>query len=81
MNLAVTLYRDVPNPLNIPQEWPSLVQELGESTTLPEDGRPWVLMTLSEYNAYRELHSEAKEAWNLANAIEVTPNVQEEHQE
>ena len=65
MNLAVKFYSQVDNPSSIPGEWPALVVELGDGTTLPDDS--WTLMNTESYAAYLADHEASKEAWNAAN--------------
>lgn len=61
MNLAVKLYSSTTNPLGVPGVWPAQLEELGDSTTLPD--ATWVLMTLEEYNNYITINKPAYDAW------------------
>lgn len=67
MNLAVKFYSDADNPEGLPGAWPAEVIELGEGTDLPEG--PWTLMTVAEYEAYREQHQAEYDAWVEANTV------------
>jgi hypothetical protein len=59
MNLAVKLYGS--NPKGVPSEYPELVVELGQNTTLPDSS--YVLMTLADYYDYLAIHRPAYDAW------------------
>lgn len=67
MNLAVLKFQyDEQQPAGMPDEWPSKVVEIGESTELPEqcpeeDG--WIVMSLAEYNAHKATHQSAFNTW------------------
>jgi len=64
MNLAVKLYKDIQDaPVDIPALWPAEVIELGNSLELPDSS--YTLMTVEEYNAYREEHLPAYTAYSI----------------
>lgn len=73
MNLAVRLYGV--NSQGIPELWPCQVVELGNSTTLPDDGNSWSLMTKEEYIAYLATHQAAYDAWEDAHTRPILPDV------
>lgn len=66
MNLAVKFYQDDNNPQSLPDEWPSQVRELGESTELPEG--EWTLMTLEEFEAHKAAHQAEYNTWKIAHS-------------
>lgn len=54
MNLAVKPYLYAPageNELNLPDDYPYQVSELGDDTDLPDNSGHWILMTLVQWNA------------------------------
>lgn len=53
----VLLYRDVPNPNNVPTNWPARVEI---STDRPA---PWIKVTREQLEVYRETHRAAYENW------------------
>ena len=61
MNLAVKFYSQVANPDSLPGLWPAEVIELGDSSNLPDGD--WTLMSLAEFNAYREEHNYLFKEW------------------
>lgn len=64
MNLAVLLSKDIGNPNGMPPEWPVECRELGKSTQLPNDGKPWRLMTYQEVKDLQATHILEKEVWD-----------------
>jgi len=67
MNLAVKFYSQEENLHNIPSNWPSVVIQLGDSTDLPS--AEYTLMTLEEYNHYREDNTYLYTAWQDSQGI------------
>lgn len=67
MNIGYLLYSDCTDTKEyaegIPLEWVAECRELGDSTVLPNDGRPWKLMTLEELNAYKAEWEPFVNAW------------------
>lgn len=70
MNLAVKTYQYMTEKLaGIPDAWPADVRELGDDSTLPDQSGQWMLMTLAEFNAYKDAHQSDYDTWNAANAV------------
>ncbi len=70
-NLAVKLFANVSvgeKPAGIPDSYPAEIIELGESTTLPEEG-VWQLMTEQEYSDYMSEVQAEYDAWVAANEL------------
>jgi len=67
MNLAIKFYSQVENLQLLPNEWPFEVIQLGDSTVLPS--AEYTLMTLEEYNHYREDNRYLYIAWEDSQGI------------
>lgn len=72
MNLAMKTYKYTDNLDGIPENWPSEIIELNESTTLPE-GDGWVLMTEEEYQSYLTEHQAEYDTWKASFNSEALP--------
>lgn len=57
MNLAVLLYRDVSNPLNIPADWPAIAEPFNNQPP------PYIEMTPIEYANYLAAHKAEYDVW------------------
>lgn len=78
MNLAIRLYSDADsNPKNIPGTWPFQVIELGNSSTAPDDGNEYTVMTQEQYNVYVAAHQSEYNTWAAAQieSVEYIPDV------
>lgn len=65
MNLAVLLAKHTSNQDGLPPEWPVLCLELHELTDLPQDGKPWLLMTHKELIELQRDNFQLRYDWAL----------------
>jgi hypothetical protein len=64
MNLAVKFYKDEPDaPLGMPADWPSQCRQIDDATEYTAEPGPWLIMSVEEYNSYREANMGAYEQY------------------